>query len=507
MAEGQPAADLPEPITRERFGRYELLFRLASGGMADLYVGRLRGLKGFERPLVIKVISERYADDPRFVNMLVGEARLAAMIAHPNVVQVLDLGQADDRYYIAMEYVHGESLSALVRRAEIPIPVAARIVSDVAAGLHAAHELRDAEGRLLQVVHRDVSPSNILISYQGVVKLTDFGVARALSNLDVTRVGTIKGKAGYIAPEYLERQIVDRRSDVFALGIVLYEITTRERLYPGEEVASWELVPPSLVREGYPEGLEKIVTRALRVDPDLRYQTARELHDALEQYIVDTGTPVLSSSLSDLMIATFAERMRKKRALLQGGNADLDTPMEVATLSAAGATTSRPSVTAPVRWTRNPPLIAAIAILLLASSILIVTLSRPPSSLLAEPAPPDARTTTPRVAPPAPTPPPAPSAAGARSRAPDARAPVVATRPDSRPAAADAGVLAVVPAAREEEPARRRRPPRPGRPAPRFSRPAPVKPAKPDPPAKAVKATRPAKPADDLFGNPFEKKP
>lgn len=316
-----------------RFGRYQLLFRLATGGMAELYVGRLGGVQGFEKLVIIKLIHREHAENSSFVKMFIDEARLVAQITHPNVVQVIELGQIEGSYYIAMEYIHGESLEALCSKIQLPLPLCVRIIADAAAGLHAAHDLCSTEGKPLHVVHRDVSPSNILLGYDGVVKVTDFGVARARSNLHKTQVGVLKGKYAYMAPEYIERETVDHRSDIFALGVLLYEITTNQRLFKASsenltmrKVLEGTIIPPTLIVKDYPEDLEHIVLTSLNRDPSLRYPTAQEMHNALEQYIVDSGQPALNSEIGELMRTTFSERIQRKRELLQLGQPSVTLP-------------------------------------------------------------------------------------------------------------------------------------------------------------------------------------
>jgi serine/threonine-protein kinase len=310
------------PCHRRRFGRYTLICRLASGGMANLYLARLGGRGGFVKEVAIKRIHEHLSENAEFIQMFVDEARIVARIAHPNVVQVLELDYVDDAAFIAMEYVHGESLLELVSRARPRPALAARVVAQAAAGLHAAHELCDRNGDPLGVVHRDVSPQNILISYQGAVKVVDFGVAKARGNLHTTTVGTVKGKLAYMSPEQVQSKPLDRRADVFALGIVLYEITTYRRLFKTDtaqgtmvRVVKGEITPPSLIREDYPEELEAIVMRALERDPGRRYQTAEELQAALETYINASGQLVLASALGKLMRRTFGDRIAEKKAV------------------------------------------------------------------------------------------------------------------------------------------------------------------------------------------------
>jgi serine/threonine-protein kinase len=316
------------PEEARSFGRYTLLCRLGSGGMANLYLARLAGPEGFEKLVAIKRIHEHLGAETEFIKMFLDEARLAARITHPSVAQVLELGFLEGSHFIAMEYVEGESLAALMKRVKPSLPTCARIIAAAASGLHAAHELRDHEGHLLNVVHRDVSPTNILISYEGSVKVVDFGVARARSNLHTTDAGTRKGRLTYMAPEQATLEAVDRRADIFALGVMLWEITARKRLFKANSeqetlarVISAAVTPPSQVAPGYPPELEPIVMRALERDPALRYQTAEELQAALEHYIVGTGSPVLPSTLARLMHETFAERIDRKRALLRDAGA------------------------------------------------------------------------------------------------------------------------------------------------------------------------------------------
>jgi serine/threonine-protein kinase len=319
-----PRALLLLPAAEREFGRYLLICRLASGGMANLYLARLAGPDGFEKLVAIKRIHEHLSHETDFITMFADEARLVARISHPNVVQVLELGFHKSSYFIAMEYVEGESLGALLGREGPPFAVCARIVANAAAGLHAAHQLRGRDGKLLGVVHRDVSPDNILVSYDGAVKVVDFGVAKARGNLYVTSIGTLKGKFSYMAPEQLKLDNIDCRADIFALGIVLHEITTRQHLFrAGSEqatMANVEKAPiplPSRLVPGYPPALEAIVMRALERDPLARYQTAEAMQADLERYIVGTGNPVLSGAIADLMRRAFADRIEAKLALLR----------------------------------------------------------------------------------------------------------------------------------------------------------------------------------------------
>jgi eukaryotic-like serine/threonine-protein kinase len=312
------------PSHERKFGRYTLLCRLATGGMANLYLARFLGPDGFEKLVAIKRIHEHLTENPEFVQMFIDEARLAARINHPNVAQVLELGTVGKSYFIAMEYVEGETLTSVLRLVKPQYPVGARILANAAAGLHAAHELRSSAGQLLQVVHRDVSPSNLLITYEGSVKVVDFGVARARGKMHSTAVGTVKGKLAYMAPEQAQHQEIDRRADIFALGIILYELTTWQRLFRADteqetvaKVVECKIPPPSVMVDDYPSELEEIVLRALQKDPAKRYQTAQQMEQELEQFIVSSGTAVPPSAVGDLMISLFADRQQEKKEMIR----------------------------------------------------------------------------------------------------------------------------------------------------------------------------------------------
>ena len=390
------------PRAEQRFGRYTLLVRLAVGGMANLYLARYVGPDGFEKLVAIKRIHEALADDQDFVAMFTDEARLAARINHPNVVQVLELGNVSSAYFIAMEYVEGDSMAQLIKRSPIPYPMCARIVSEAARGLHAAHELRDHHGNALHVVHRDVSPQNVLLSYDGAVKVVDFGVAKARTNLSATQVGRVKGKFSYMAPEQLLPSRfgpVDRRADVFALGILLFEAITRRRLFKGEDheetidqVLNRSIPPPSVYADDCPEELSSICLRALEREKDRRYQTAEKLHLALEGYLAECGESVLPGTIAQIMHEVFAEQMEQKanmvRECLEAIPSADQSYSEISTLSAATAEVVRPPRRGAWRLTIG---VASVAVIVLA--IVLFALSRP------EPPPPKAATPAPAPAP------------------------------------------------------------------------------------------------------------
>jgi serine/threonine-protein kinase len=290
--------------------------------MASVYLARFTHDPS-GKIVVIKRIHDHLADKAAFRDMLVDEARLCARLCHPNVVQVIELGSVDGSLFIAMEHVESESLKSLVKRVRLSFVQAIRIIAGAAAGLHHAHELLDAEGRPLEVVHRDVSPQNILISYEGEVKVVDFGIAKARDNLQQTDRGVVKGKLAYMAPEQARAGRVDPRTDVFSLGVVLYEITTNRRLFRGaspadsvEKVLRMAIPRPTRLLDDYPTRLEEIVMTALRRDPRRRFQSAGEMEDALTDLLQDLPTRTSARDLGRVMKAIFADRMALKRETL-----------------------------------------------------------------------------------------------------------------------------------------------------------------------------------------------
>jgi serine/threonine-protein kinase len=287
------------------------------------------GPGGFQKWVAIKRIHRHLAEDERFVRMFLDEARVAARISHPNVAQVFELGSDGNSYWIAMEYLHGEPLRELVRvyrsgTARTMHPhLAAKVVSEAAEGLHAAHELRDARGSRLGLVHRDVSPHNIFLTYDGAVKVVDFGIAKAAGRLASTRAGTLKGKLAYMSPEQVRGEVVDRRTDVFALGIVLWELVTGRRLFQGKSevdtvarVQSCRVPHPSRIVSGFPVELESILGRALARDRGHRFRTARELSRALQRYLQLHGAFLGYEEVGDHLRRVMAERHEAREALL-----------------------------------------------------------------------------------------------------------------------------------------------------------------------------------------------
>jgi serine/threonine-protein kinase len=276
-------------------GRYAIYGEIAAGGMATVHLGRLVADKGFARTVAIKRLHPHLAKQPDFATMFVDEARLAARVRHPNVVQTLDVVQRDEELLLVMDYVHGESLARLVGQARrqdtmVPLDVASGILCGALAGLHAAHEATNEHREPLGLVHRDVSPHNVLIGTDGVPMVVDFGVAKATGRLTHTRSGFVKGKLAYMAPEQIRRQGVDRRTDVFAAAVVLWELLAGRRLFDGDndgeiilQVISGDIEPLSRLRADVSAALEEVLMRGLAREPSARWATARAMADALER--------------------------------------------------------------------------------------------------------------------------------------------------------------------------------------------------------------------------------
>ena len=305
----------------KQLGRYELVKRLAVGGMAELYLASASGPKGFKRRLVLKKILPQLADDPSFVEMFLGEARIAGRLDHPNIAQVYEVGEADGSYFIAMEHVDGpnlRTLAARARQAGQPLSpyLVAKIVSLACEGLGYAHEFCDPEtGEALNIVHRDISPDNIIISRSGSVKVVDFGIAKAASQSHHTQTGVLKGKPAYMAPEQMARQRVDHRADIYALGVVLYELLSGAR--PHEARDDIELIRAVLLQEpmvplsrrcpDLPGPLAAIVERALAREPDARYGSCRELQEDLERFLHGAADPIGARDIAKRLTDVQAE--------------------------------------------------------------------------------------------------------------------------------------------------------------------------------------------------------
>jgi eukaryotic-like serine/threonine-protein kinase len=293
---------LPDALPRV-VGRYELLRRVAVGGMAEIFEARALGMAGFARRVAVKRILPANAGNPEFVAMFLDEARLQAVLRHPNVAQVYDLGVDGDRVFYVMEFLDGldgrQLRRALRERGErMALEQAIAIAMAAASALHSAHEATNLDGEPLGVVHRDVTPANLMVTVDGQVKLVDFGIASHMQRETRTEAGILKGKASYMSPEQILCRPLDRRSDLFSLGVVLYELSTGSRLFDRDsehetmrQIALEDAPPPGARVDGYPAALEAVVLRALARDPAARFATAEEMRQALEQAADESGLP------------------------------------------------------------------------------------------------------------------------------------------------------------------------------------------------------------------------
>jgi serine/threonine-protein kinase len=314
---------------------YKLLRKIASGGMAEVFLAMQQGLAGFEKLVVVKKVHSHLCQDGRFIQMFLDEARLAASLSHPNIVQIFDIHRDEESFFIAMEYLSGEDLRYVIgthrnRQAFIPVPLALRIAADTSAGLHAAHTATDPGGKPKGIVHRDVCPSNIIISFNGITKLVDFGLAKANVQNIYSRPGTLKGKFAYISPEQVEHKEIDARSDVFSLGVVLWEMLTSTRLFKGPNEAAVlrsvmeEMIkPPSALNPDVPRQVDDIVMSALERDYEKRVRSAGEVCDALEKVLKQIGESVSTHNVGEWMQKTFKERHQQRKELEKGANVDL----------------------------------------------------------------------------------------------------------------------------------------------------------------------------------------
>jgi serine/threonine-protein kinase len=316
--------------------RYELVSELASGGMATVYLGRVRGAVGFARTVAIKRLHRHLASDPGFVAMFIDEGRLASRIRHPNVVPTLDIVSDGGELFLVMEYVHGESLSTIARAVAeaggtIPLPIGAAIVSGMLLGLHAAHEATGEDGGPLDVVHRDVSPQNVLVGADGVARLVDFGVSKAAGRLQSTGDGQVKGKLGYMPPESFRGE-VDRRGDVYSTAVVLWELLTGERLFTGShaevlaKVLAGQIMAPSSMVRGIPEAFDEVVVCGLEFDPERRFPSARAMERALRRAVPVASAFEVAEWLERTMGSSLRERAERVAAIERGARIALDAP-------------------------------------------------------------------------------------------------------------------------------------------------------------------------------------
>lgn len=457
----------------QRFGQYLLVRKLAQGGMAEIYLAKKLGVEGFERNVVIKCMLEHLSRNQEFVSMFLDEARLAAQLIHPNIAQITDLGIADGRHFICMEYLAGEDLESLLGYARhkgqlVPIPLAARIIHSVLEGLEFAHGYQE-QGRPLELVHRDISPSNIFVTFQGTVKLLDFGIAKAASRLTHTEPGTLKGKLGYMSPEQAQSDEIDARSDLFSLGITFHELLTGRRVFElNDEVRvlvalmNQPVEPPSLRRPEIPPALDRIVLKATERQREKRYASAAEMRADLEEFLqsmpMAPGMSQLAQFVQGLVGPAVVERKTKvptlSELMAQGVAAEedigtartlvrstsqSDVPLYAVQAPDTGARRTTPTSVTPVpqQSTARPALLSALLAGLLAlGGTAWYLLSSSPTPVAAAPEPP-----APPPPPPAPVPVPAatPPAPPRRAAAPARKQPAKQkTPPPPAPQGSDA---------------------------------------------------------------------
>jgi serine/threonine protein kinase len=329
-------------MREQQFGKYLLLDRIAVGGMAEIFLARQMGPEGFEKIVVLKRIRPHLGDKKSFVRMFLNEAKLAAQLTHPNIIQIHDFGKVIDAgaaggalvgagsYFIAMEYLFGRDMRRVMPKCEqqgveFPIVYACKIASQALEGLYYAHQKADTAGQPLGIVHRDVTPENIFVSFDGGVKVLDFGIAKAANQVEMTRAGEIKGKLSYMSPEQCMGKPLDSRSDIFSLGVVLYEWVTGFKLFTGESdvavlksITDGKIYKPSYFKADVPEQIEQILMRALEKDPEKRYQSAWEMQYELDRFLAGNEFTPSNQHLATFMKQLFADEMEAERARVSG---------------------------------------------------------------------------------------------------------------------------------------------------------------------------------------------
>ena len=358
-----------------KFGKYTLIRHLATGGMAELYLAIQRSISGFEKLIVIKKILPRFAADEEFIKMFLDEARIAATLNHPNIVQIYDVGSVGKDYFIAMEYIHGEDLRNIVggmRKKQLkyfPLEHALAIIIGVCKGLSYAHYHRGLSGEPLNIVHRDISPQNVLVTFSGEVKIVDFGIARAAAKDSMVDGqeggGALRGKFPYMSPEQIKGLPLDQRSDIFSTGIILFELTTGKRLFKGKneletlrKIVDLEYPKPSSLVSEYPPELEEVVLIALQKDRDLRYPDALAMQQDLEEFIRNRRVKVSTIELGKFMEDLFREKIKQEKEALKEGKklADIiaekeasefsfEEFLDLSSLPSSGGTTPKPMAT------------------------------------------------------------------------------------------------------------------------------------------------------------------
>jgi serine/threonine protein kinase len=397
-----PAAPAQQPsFTPEAFGKYYLVDRIAMGGMAEIFKAKTFGVGGFENLLVIKRILAHLSENDQFVRMFMDEAKVSALLQNSNIVRIYDFGKLRTNYFIAMECVEGKDVKLILRklaerRKLLPREFAVYIAMEAAKGLDYAHKRTTLQGQPLNIVHRDVSPSNLLVSYHGEVKVADFGIVKAANTVESTDAGTLKGKFEYMSPEQAQGLELDRRSDIFSLGIILWEMLTGRRAFKSEsEIRTLERIKtvdieyPSAVNPQVPARLDEIVMRALAKDPDDRHQDARELHADLIEFLYPASPDLTQQSLAHFMTELFSEETSRERDRLEEGSrlalalhessqmVELEPDWEEGAPS-HGTTARGP---APQRPSRTPLLVflfAVLAVMMVVAGVVVYPMLNPP---------------------------------------------------------------------------------------------------------------------------------
>ena len=391
-----PSADVPSPVSVD-FGKYQLLERLAVGGMAELYRARFQAMAGVSKPVVIKKILPAFADSQAFVSMFVNEARIAVSLSHGNIAQVFDFGEIDGEYFLAMEYVHGQPLSRVLRRAHalqfpfLPEPIALLIGLGMCRGLHYAHSRVDERGRSLQIVHRDVSPQNVLLGYAGEVKIVDFGIARARNATDAAMQATgVKGKFPYFSPEQARGEAVDFRTDLYATGVVLYQMLCGRLPHLGKMVPAMQSIvrgefpAPRSVNPGISPALEATLLRAMAYAPEDRFASAQDLEHALADALHALGPrpPALSDFMAFLFepeLLAEGHEVKLPRTLVEQvpdwrkGSRPDEPPESVPSVTTAAVRPPPPERTRP--W----KLVALLGVALLLGTVVAAVLGQVPT--------------------------------------------------------------------------------------------------------------------------------
>lgn len=396
MANGQAAESGGDPFAAGPipYGRYLLTARIGAGGMAEVFRAVMKGPQGFERELVVKRILAKYSQNPQFVSMFVNEAKISALLSHPNIVQIYEFGHADETYFIAMENVHGVSLRDLMiklrqEKRRLPFLIAADIARQICLGLHYAHTLAGPDGRPLEIIHRDVTPTNIMLAWNGSAKVVDFGIARAANfAAEDAREGIIKGKISYLAPEQIDRQPMDGRVDVFAAGVVLHEMLTGRKLFQANndlakmrQLLATASQPPSALDATVPRELDRIVMRALERDPDARYPSAAAMAADLERTLIAArhSSRELESMLRDLYHPSTTDL---QIVVEEDAGTVIEIPKPTAssllpvTESFRGASSAEQSRLHRARWRTRARALLALALLAVAGSLTLTLWSR-----------------------------------------------------------------------------------------------------------------------------------